>query len=168
MAPNVTDDARLLSRRQFLTKWSLALGAVGVAVVGLPMLGFLLAPLIVRVPQQWRAVGPVDQFKVGDTVEVAFDDASPVPWAGVTARTGAWLRRVSQTEFKAYVINCTHLGCPVNWLPNAQLFMCPCHGGVYYADGSVAAGPPPRSLFEYQVRINNGTVEILTGPIPIA
>jgi menaquinol-cytochrome c reductase iron-sulfur subunit len=55
----------------------------------------------------------------------------------------------------------------VRWLPDAQLFMCPCHGGVYYADGSVAAGPPPHSLSQYTTRINGDDVEIHTEPIPI-
>jgi menaquinol-cytochrome c reductase iron-sulfur subunit len=41
--------------------------------------------------------------------------------------------------------------------------MCPCHGGVYYKDGSVAAGPPPRPLERYPVRVQDGQVEILVG-----
>jgi menaquinol-cytochrome c reductase iron-sulfur subunit len=55
----------------------------------------------------------------------------------------------------------------VSWLPTAKLFMCPCHGGVYYPDGTVAAGPPPQPLPTYQVRINNGQVEIQASAIPI-
>ena len=53
----------------------------------------------------------------------------------------------------AFRINCTHLGCPVRWLPDARLFMCPCHGGVYYANGERASGPPPRGLYEYRWRV---------------
>jgi hypothetical protein len=32
--------------------------------------------------------------------------------------------------------------------------MCPCHGGVYYANGERASGPPPRGLYPcvYRVR----------------
>ena len=40
--------------------------------------------------------------------------------------------------------------------------------GVYYADGTVSAGPPPKALPQYPVRVNNGQVEIQTSPIPIA
>jgi menaquinol-cytochrome c reductase iron-sulfur subunit len=56
----------------------------------------------------------------------------------------------------------------VRWVADAELFLCPCHGGVYYADGTVSAGPPPRTLPQYPVRVRNGEVEILTSPIPIA
>jgi quinol---cytochrome c reductase iron-sulfur subunit, bacillus type len=147
---------------------SLALSGVGAAIVGLPVIGFLIAPLFEQTPDIWRDVGPVDSFKVGDTVEVKFLDASPLPWAGVAALTAAWLRRQSVQDFVAFSVNCTHLGCPVNWLPNADLFMCPCHGGVYYKDGIVAAGPPPRALYRYPVRVRNGRVEIRATGIPIA
>ena len=112
-------------------------------------------------------LGKVDAFEVGKTVNVTFVDPSPLPWAGVTAHTAAWLRRVNADTFIAFSINCTHLGCPVRWLAEANLFMCPCHGGVYYEDGTVAAGPPPLPLRRYPVRVKNGEVEIQTAPIPI-
>jgi menaquinol-cytochrome c reductase iron-sulfur subunit len=154
-------------RRQFLARLSLALSAAIGAVATVPVIGFLLSPLTRRAPQAWRPVGPVDRFKVGETVDVVFEDASPLPWAGVTARTAAWLRRDDAERFTAFTVHCTHLGCPVRWVAGAQLFLCPCHGGVYYADGTVSAGPPPKTLPQYPVRVRNGQVEILTSPIPI-
>jgi menaquinol-cytochrome c reductase iron-sulfur subunit len=157
----------LLSRRRFLTGLSVLLGAAGAAVVGIPIVGFLFSPLLQKIPQDWRPVGAVGDFQVGQTVAVSFLDASPLPWAGVTAKSAAWLRRDSQQEFTAFAVNCTHLGCPVRWLADANLFMCPCHGGVYYQDGTVAAGPPPKALAHYPVRVRNGQVEIRTGAIPI-
>ncbi len=156
-----------VTRRQFLTKVSIAASLFGAAIIGVPVIGFIIGPLLRQTPRIWRGVGAAQDFQVGQTVEVAFPDPSPLPWAGVTARTAAWLRRESQDQFVAFAVNCTHLGCPVRWLPEAGIFMCPCHGGVYYSDGRVAAGPPPRPLFQYPVRINNGQVEILTSPIPI-
>jgi len=150
-----------------LARLSIGVGCVGAALIGAPVAGFLLAPLFEKVTRKWRGVGPVEQFETGWTVEVKFEDASSVAWAGVTSQTGAWLRRQPTGEFVAYAINCTHLGCPVRWLAQAELFKCPCHGGVYYKDGTVAAGPPPEPLFKYPVRVNNGQVEILTAPTPI-
>ena len=157
------------SRRRFLSRLSLVLSGLIAAVTTVPVIGFLLSPLTRKVPRVWRPVGPVSRFTIGETVNVVFEDASPLPWAGVTARTAAWLRRDGEGQFTAFTVHCTHLGCPVRWVADAQLFLCPCHGGVYYSDGTVSAGPPPRKLPQYPVRVNptTGQVEIQTSPIPI-
>ena len=156
-----------ISRRRFLTRLCVGLGAVGAAAVALPGIGFMFAPLFKNSPHVWRGVGKLEDFKIGETVNVTLIDPSPLPWAGVTARTAAWLRRLDNGEFVAFAVNCSHLGCPVRWLPEANLFMCPCHGGVYYNDGRVAAGPPPRPLARYPVRIVNGEVQLQSRPLPI-
>ena len=156
-----------LSRRTFLARFSMAVGGIGALLVALPVVGFILAPFLQRRPEDWRGVGKVDSFKIGETVAVKYQDASPLPWAGVTAKSAAWLRREDAATFIAFSVNCTHLGCPVRWLADAELFMCPCHGGVYYKDGTVAAGPPPLPLRRYPVRVQNGEVQIQTAPIPI-
>ena len=154
-------------RRRFLAWLSVGTGAVAALLVGVPVIGFLVEPLFRRVPETWRDVGPADAFRRGRTVEVAFGDPSPLSWAGVTARTGAWLRRDPDGSFVAFAMNCTHLGCPVRWIEGAELFMCPCHGGVYDRSGEVAAGPPPRPLIRYPVRVRDGRVEIQAQAIPI-
>ncbi len=155
------------SRREFFTHLSIALGSIAGVLVAIPVVGSILAPVVKKPKPIWRPVGGIDSFKVGETVKVTFVDASPLPWAGVTAESAAWLRRVDEDNFTAFSVNCAHLGCPVRWVAGAQLFMCPCHGGVYYSDGSVAAGPPPRGLYKYPVRVLQGEVEILTSPVPI-
>jgi menaquinol-cytochrome c reductase iron-sulfur subunit len=154
-------------RRAFLRRLTLGLTGLGAAIVAVPAVGFVLGPLLRRIPNQWRDVGPVTRFAIQDTVEVTFEDPSPAPWAGVSALTGAWLRRESADTFTAFSIHCTHLGCPVRWVGTAELFMCPCHGGVYYRNGSVAAGPPPEPLRHHLVRVRAGRVEVQTQPIPI-
>lgn len=152
-------------RRKFLSRLSVTLGAIGTALVAIPSIGFLLG--LRKAPQVWRSVGKLNDFRLGSTVNVSFLDPSPLPWSGVTAQTAAWVRRVGDDRFIAFSMNCTHLGCPVRWLADANLFMCPCHGGVFYADGSVASGPPPKPLNQYPVRVQNDEVQILTSPVPI-
>jgi len=156
-----------ISRRRFFEKLCVGLGAVCAAILGIPLVGFVLAPLFRKAPETWISVGKVGDFQIGKTVTVGFNDPSPLPWAGITAKSAAWLRRAGEEEFIAFSVNCTHLGCPVRWLPDAELFMCPCHGGVYYKDGSVAAGPPPKPLTRYAVRVENGEVQIQASAIPI-
>jgi menaquinol-cytochrome c reductase iron-sulfur subunit len=163
----VRGEALSPERRRFLGGLSIALSAIAAVIVGIPVVGFILGPLIQSEEPVWRHVGAVDSFLIGQTVRVTFTDPSPMRWAGVTALTAAWLRRLDVERFVAFAVNCAHLGCPVRWLPKAELFMCPCHGGVYYADGSVAAGPPPRGLFKYPVRVHDGQVEILASAVPI-
>jgi len=154
-----------IGRRKFLIRLSIALGSLGAALVVVPSVAFLLG--FRKSPQIWRTVGKLDDFEIGSTVNVSFQDPSPLPWAGVTAQTAALLRRVIDRQFIAFSMICTHLGCPVRWLADANLFMCPCHGGVFYANGQVASGPPPKPLVQYPVRVYNNEVQILTMPVPI-
>lgn len=161
------DTAGAVQRRAFLSRVCLALGGLAAAIASVPPLVYVFGPLAQKEPDVWRAVGAVDQFRVGDTIEVTFADPSPEHWGGVSVLMGAWLRRQTETEFIAFSLDCTHLGCPVRWLPDADLFMCPCHGGVFYRDGRVAAGPPEQPLKHHPVRIQNGQVEVRTRPIPI-
>ena len=69
-------------------------------------------------------------------------------------------------SFQVFAVNCAHLGCPVRWFPQSKLFMCPCHGGVYYEDGSRASGPPPRGLYEYEYEIRDGQLWVRGGELP--
>jgi menaquinol-cytochrome c reductase iron-sulfur subunit len=155
------------SRRKFLTNLTLGLGALPAAIVAVPVFSALLGPLLQRNKQEWRKVGDMAEFPIGTTKLVTFINADPLPWAGTTAKSAAWVRRETETDFIAFSANCTHLGCPVRWEAKAELFMCPCHGGVYYKNGAVAAGPPPKPLVQYQIRVNKDTVEIKTAPVPI-
>lgn len=155
------------NRRRLLSWTLLGASAVAGAAVGVPILGYLLKPPLSSAKEVWRDVGAVDAFASGQTVKVAFEDPSPLPWSGKTAATAAWLRRDEQGGFTAYAINCTHLGCPVNWKAEAQLFLCPCHGGVFDADGRVVVGPPARPLWRHDVHVRSGRVEIRTRPLPL-
>ena len=165
-SPHV-DDPAAISRRGFLEKLCLALGGVCGLILGVPVVGFVLAPLFRKSPRQWVTVGKLNDFEIGKTVSVTIVDPSSLSWAGITARSAAWLRRENENGFIAFSVNCTHLGCPVRWMHEAELFMCPCHGGVFYKDGKVAAGPPQHPLPRYKVRLKNGQVQIEAGPTPI-
>ena len=45
--------------------------------------------------------------------------------------------------------SCAHLGCPVRWNAEKQLYLCPCHGGLYDINGGWVGGPPPRGMYRY-------------------
>ena len=59
---------------------------------------------------------------------------------------------------RAFSTTCTHLGCQVHWKPEEKTFFCPCHDGVFDADGNPVSGPPPSPLPEYPVQLRNTTI----------
>lgn len=154
-------------RRAFLTKVSIGLSGLIACAVAPPIAAAVVQPLLQRKGHEWREIGPLESFEEAKTVLVNFENTSVVPWAGDTARTGAWLRRIEGENFEAFTLNCAHLGCPVRWEGDAELFLCPCHGGVYYKDGTVAGGPPPKALAKYPVKVSEGRVYVKAEPVPI-
>ena len=158
-----------MDRRSFLSRLTIGLTGLMAVVVGAPIVGYLLGPLIKPPPSRPVDVGRLDDFPVGETKLVKFRDPSPLPWAGQVADTALWVRRRAlegPDAFQVFSVHCTHLGCPVNWRAGAGLFECPCHGGVFYADGSVAGGPPPRPLFQMRWRVSGDRLEVESAPLP--
>ncbi|HWV36828.1 MAG TPA: ubiquinol-cytochrome c reductase iron-sulfur subunit [Thermomicrobiales bacterium] len=157
-------DAKEISRRKLLNQISIAGVGMATVVVSVPIVAYLLSPFIKGEKRVWQDVGAVSDFEINKTVQVNLQDPSPLPWAGETALTSAWLRR-GTSGFIAFSVHCTHLGCPVNWNQGGQLFLCPCHGGVFTANGDPAGGPPQRPLQRHHVRVNGDRVEIK--PVPL-
>jgi menaquinol-cytochrome c reductase iron-sulfur subunit len=156
-----------VSRRNVLLRLGTMLSGMGAVLMGVPIVGYVLASFTrPKHAQAWVSLGPLEQFPVRETRLAVYRNPSTKPWDGDTAHVPCWVRRIDERTFQVFAINCTHLGCPIRWFPGARLFMCPCHGGVFYEDGSRASGPPPRGLFEYQYRIDNGNLYVLGGYIP--
>ena len=154
------------SRRSFLFTLGLALNAVAAFLVGIPVIGYLLGPVRRRAEQAWISLGPLERFPEGQTRLATYENPFRVAWDGATATIPCWVRRIAGDKFQIFAINCAHLGCPVRWFAQSRLFMCPCHGGVYYEDGSLASGPPPRGLFEYAYQVRDGKLWVQGGQIP--
>ena len=156
-----------VSRRTFLMNVGIALNALVALAIATPMVGYLLGPVLRRKEYlTWVPLGNVSDFPEGETKLISFQNPFSDPWDGATAKVPAYVRRSAADEFKVFAINCAHLGCPVRWFSESQLFMCPCHGGVYYADGSRASGPPERGLFTYEMKVENGKLLINAGQMP--
>ncbi len=166
--PSAAEHSYTHSRRTFLFQLAVGLNAVVGAVLAVPLLGYVLAPLFRSDGSYnaWVPLAKVDDVPVGGTRLLEFLNPVRTPTDGETAKIPVWARRTATTQYEVFAINCAHLGCPVRWFEQSQLFLCPCHGGAYYATGEVAAGPPPRGLYKYDVRIEGGTVSIHAGQMP--
>jgi len=160
-------DPLTVSRRWLLLKIGALLNAVVGVAVAVPVVKYLLSPLKPdEAYKSWISLGSVDTFPIGETRLAKFTNPVSREWDGETDRVACWVRHNSPQEFQVFAINCAHLGCPVRWFPQSQLFMCPCHGGAYYADGSRASGPPERGLFTYDAKIVEGKLQIDAGQMP--
>lgn len=157
----------VVSRRWLLLKAGIALnGLVGIALA-VPIVRYLLAPVRKDSDyKSWVSLGDIEHFPIGETRLAFYKTPWTHPWDGETDNVACYVRREGSSQFTVFAINCAHLGCPVRWFPQSQLFMCPCHGGVYYADGSRASGPPERGLFTYDNKIIRGQLQINAGQMP--
>jgi menaquinol-cytochrome c reductase iron-sulfur subunit len=157
-----------LHRRTFLQRASLwitgLVGVVAVTLFSVPFIAYLMGSLRKKSPA-WVNLGPIKKFPKGEYRLVSFVNPLGQPWDGMTANNGVYVRYLGadgegKDSFLVFSVNCAHLGCPVEWFPQSGLFMCPCHGGVYYENGDRASGPPPRGLYQCDWRVQNGDLEI--------
>lgn len=161
-------DVKAVTRRTMLMNIGIAMNAVVGLAITAPVIGYILGPALRKKGfyKSWVSLGSLSRFPNGQTRLATFVTPYKAPTDGQTDNTACWVRRLSDTSFQVFAINCAHLGCPVRWFPQSNLFMCPCHGGVYYQDGSRAAGPPERGLFEYKWQLVNGELQINAGQLP--
>ena len=141
------DNPQSASRRRFFLLS--VLGGIGAALsvaIGWPVWRFLAPRAGAEVTE--KTVIPRREVPVGGARYFNFRGRSAV------------LLQNSPGEFIALSAVCTHLGCIVQWQPGKDQFLCPCHGGLYSADGRVLAGPPPRPLEQLAVTVQDDQVLI--------
>jgi quinol---cytochrome c reductase iron-sulfur subunit, bacillus type len=158
-----------LSRRAMLMKLGIFFNGIVGVLLAVPIVRYVLSPLTRSRKvgdESWLTLGALEQYPAGQTRLATFRNPDVSPWDGKTADSACWVRRIDAQTLQVFAINCAHLGCPVRWFPQSGLFMCPCHGGVYYEDGSRASGPPERGLFEYPYKIDDGNLFIKAGELP--
>jgi quinol---cytochrome c reductase iron-sulfur subunit, bacillus type len=157
------------SRRSLFMKLGILFNGLVATAIAVPVVRFLLSSITrgrANAYLAWVPLGSVSAFPEGETRLATFRNPNVMPTDGKTVNTACWVRRVVGDQFQVFAVNCAHLGCPVRWFPQSGLFMCPCHGGAYYRDGSRASGPPERGLFEYPYKVENGLVTIQAGELP--
>lgn len=158
-----------LTRRDFLMKLGILFNGIVATILAVPIVRYLLSPVAHERKggyEFWIPLGDLKEFPSGQTRLATYRNPIVNSWDGATADIACWVRNVDGRTFQVFAINCAHLGCPVRWFPQSSLFMCPCHGGAYYQDGSRASGPPERGLFEYKYKIDGGKLLIKPGEMP--
>jgi Rieske Fe-S protein len=143
-------------RRRFLV-------AIGKTVLGLACVWVTLAVVQSIYPParrwlRWPRSGPlqaigIETFPPGTWKRVEIEAGGDAPKG---QKTSIWIYRDRDRPdtFRVLSAVCTHAGCIVNWKVDRKLFVCPCHGGTFDAEGHRQGGPPrsPLASVGYQVK----------------
>lgn len=157
-----------MTRRYLLGLLTAAGGLAAAGVVGLPAVLAALSPAPLRRRSgEWRAVGRLEDFPLSQ-VRAAAVDGSRAGWPPTLGAAGVFVWRPSAEEVVVFSRSCTDLGCPLTYDPGSACFFCPCHGGIFFQDGAVLAGPPARPMQRYATRTREGLLEIDLASLPPA
>ncbi|HET7620118.1 MAG TPA: ubiquinol-cytochrome c reductase iron-sulfur subunit [Vicinamibacterales bacterium] len=119
---------------------------------------FALRPLRRADPSPWLRAGPIADLSPNTPVARVVSVRQADGWYRARTNRTIFLVWDGEQDVRALSATCSHLGCQVAWNADAKTFRCPCHGGVYAADGRVVSGPPPRPLSALPVDIRGGEV----------
>jgi cytochrome b6-f complex iron-sulfur subunit len=147
-------EGKPMPRREFFARLGLAWLTFAAAMGG--GLAALFAFMVPRVD-----FTKIEVFKVGlpnnfppNTVDDSFKAAHRI-----------WVVNDGQKIFSIWAV-CTHLGCTPNWMPEAKMFKCPCHGSGYTIEGINFEGPAPFPMRRCEVSLaDDGQIVVNMGRI---
>ena len=134
--------------------------------MGVPLLGYAMSSFATASKNSWISLGSVATFPEGETRLAVYRNPEPKQWDGDTAE----VFRVGCAGSMRSRSRCSRSTAPISaalcaGFPESRLFMCPCHGGAFYEDGSRASGPPPRGLYQYEHKVEGGELKLLGGRV---
>ncbi len=116
-------------------------------------------PKLTRRPPVRVFLGFNSELDVGQSREMTLPSGDRL----LLSNTGR-LRPESQSTFVAFSNRCPHLGCKVHWKAQNGIFECPCHQGIFDADGVATSGPPAQagqSLTHYPLEMDGDSIYAL-------
>ncbi len=147
-----------IGRREFVAGVVGVMGAIMSALVGLPLLGYIIAPALQSGGSAgWVSLGALSALQPGVPTLLLFSRLEQVGWKRTRVNHTAYAILDEANAHSLTVLSdvCTHLGCRVRWVPDQGIFACPCHDATFDRQGNVISGPPPRPLDRYEAKIKN-------------
>ncbi len=150
-----------MSRREFVSIVTAAVGTVMGALIGLPAIGYLITPALQKVSADaWIPAGPLTNFPVGVPTLFNFNRTKVNGWEKTVNSYGVYVIQNQDGSIVALSNKCTHLSCRVNWKFDTSEYVCPCHDAKFSIDGGIISGPQPRPLDKYETKIENNNLLI--------
>lgn len=147
-----------------MEKVTVGIGGIIAGIFGVSAGIYVIEPVL-------KKAGTSNWLRIGSASKVT--PGTPTLFSIKVERETGWITDQDEIMVYAYTENnrdyavmsniCTHLACRVRWIDESQEFFCPCHNGVYDKQGNVLAGPPPRPLDRYEVKVENDDIYIKVG-----
>jgi len=153
-----------VGRKDFLSLTIYAIGGLISFAIGIPAVAYILGPALKKADDQnWIPLGAASKVELG----------VPTLFKARVEQKAGWITNEQELSFYVLTDNgrdyvamsnvCTHLGCRVRWVENQEQFFCPCHNAVFDKEGEVVAGPPPKPLDRFDVKVENDQLFVLGG-----
>ena len=141
-----------------------AIGGFISAGMAIPAIAYLIGPALQSTQeQQWIRLGSTSKVELGTPTLFKVTVEQQTGWITNEQELSVYVLTDNGRDYVAMSNICTHLGCRVRWITDRNLFFCPCHNGQFDKEGRVIAGPPPRPLDRYEVRVEGDQLFIKAG-----
>jgi menaquinol-cytochrome c reductase iron-sulfur subunit len=148
-----------MDRRGFLETLTQLFSLCISVLLGLPVVRFLRESLSNEQREIMFSLTDISEL-TQDVQQVSFVRVVREGWFTRTDGDYVWVRKNEDGTFVAFEPHCTHLGCAYAWVEQKRQFHCPCHGGKFDENGKRIAGPPPRNLDRYEIKIEGNVLKI--------
>jgi menaquinol-cytochrome c reductase iron-sulfur subunit len=145
------------ARRRFLSSITSGILSVIGGIFGVIGGGAVLSSTV-RKQEDWLAASALHDLPDNEPTAVTLSVMRLDGYRDAIQRRTIFLVKTGDSEVAAFDATCTHLGCLVGWDAQAQVFKCPCHGGIYDRTGAVKDGPPPEPLMKVATRVDGDRV----------
>jgi Rieske Fe-S protein len=149
-------DSEIINRKRFLeiATWSIG-GLIGL-IMGIPAIAYIIGPALSKEEEgDWIRLGSINKVVLGTPTLFKVKMEHQSGWITESQEHFIFVLTNDGREFIAMSNICTHLGCRVRWLADREVFLSPCHNGIFDKQGYVISGPPPRPLDRYEVKIES-------------
>lgn len=79
---------------------------------------------------------------------------------GSLIQSGVIIARTNSGTFIAVAATCTHQGGTLGYQANTNEFVCPVHGAIFNASGSVVQGPANTALQKYNTSLSGTSLRV--------
>ena len=162
---NASESSPELTRRNIAARATYGLFSLIGMALSAPVTVYLFARPKTENEKGWLDAGSLGNLAIGAPRSVSVPRVHVDGWKLRSEKITVWIVRQPDGEVRAFSPQCTHLGCAYHSDKTKGKFVCPCHGSEFSFGGKVLAGPAPRPLDQYAVKVDGDRLWLNESPI---